>query len=54
MIWMAAFAIHLTLKQKRQITIEQHCLLLSDSEPTDDNTQSISNAHLPSQSEDLG
>jgi len=48
MVWVAAFAIHLTLKLKKEMTIEQHCLLFSDSEHPDDNTQSIPSAHLPS------
>jgi len=40
MIWTAVFAIHLSLKQKNEITIKQHCLLFSDGEPRIDNTWS--------------
>ena len=34
------FAIHLSLKQKNEITVKQHCLLFSYGEPHVDNTQS--------------
>ena len=54
MIWAVAFTIHLTLKHKEEITTKQHYLLLADSEPPYDNTQSIPSAHLPSRPKDLG
>jgi len=39
-IWAATFATSLTLKQKKDITIKQHCLLFSGSEPLTHSTQS--------------
>ena len=40
MIWVAAFAIRLTSKQKKEIMIRQHYLLFSISEPLTHHTQS--------------
>jgi len=54
MNWVAVFAIHLTLKHKKEIMIKQHYLLFSGSGPPDDNMQSISSAYLPSRLKNLG
>ena len=54
MIWATAFEIHLTLEQNKEITIQQRCLLFSNSEPPNDNTQSIASGYLLSPPEDLG
>jgi len=40
MIWVVAFAIHLSLKQKKGIAIKAHCSLFSNGEPHIDNTRS--------------
>ena len=40
MIWVATFTIHLTLKQKKETIVKQHCLLFSDSEHLTHHTQS--------------
>jgi len=52
--WLCPLCNSLFIKIENVITIKLHCQLFSDSEPLDDNTQSILSAHLPSRPEDLG
>jgi len=54
MIWAAAFAIHLMINRENEITLEQHCLLFSISEPLCTSYIVKPGAHLPSRPESLG